>query len=113
MTNKNYKSASAIRNMGAAGKDPLVKMEYTNYDEYLLAQKQVHDHFFSLPAKNCELCGYPMDYNNHILSEREFKWSVHDVCKKKMDTMLDRETGIHRERKALERQAERQKKRGR
>lgn len=104
---KSYKSLADIRNMGGNPTQQIVKTEYTNYEEYLEAQKKVNDHYFSLPAKNCELCGYPMDYNKHQMTEWEFKWSVHEVCKNSMHGMLDRETGIARERKAVKRSADR------
>lgn len=103
---KSYKGLADIRNMGGKPAPQLVKTEYTNYEEYLEAQKHVNDHYFGLPAKNCELCGYPMDYNKHKMSEWEFKWSVHEVCRDSMHGMLDRETGIARERKANKRIAD-------
>lgn len=99
MSEKSYRGQADIQQMG--GRQPLVKSEYTNYDEYLSAQDQVHRELLSKPAKTCELCGYPMDYNNHVPSEWERKWSIHSVCKRKLDGMLDRETGISRERKAM------------
>lgn len=105
--NKSYRSLADIKNM--AERAPLVKTEYTNYDEYLEAQKKVNDHFFAQPAKNCELCGYPMDYQGHVLTEWEVKWSVHEVCQKSMHSMLDRESGVARERKAAERIADRRR----
>lgn len=85
----------------------LVKTEYTNYEEYLEAQKRVNDFYFAQPAKACELCGYPMDHQGHKPTEWETKWSVHEVCKKSMHSMLDREAGVARERRAAERIANR------
>lgn len=58
-----------------------------------------HRKFFSKPAKTCTLCGYPMDYNGHKLTEWEEKWSTHEPCRDKAHGMLDRETGIARERR--------------
>ena len=80
-------------------REALVKTEYTNYEEYLDAQTRLTKRLTSQPAKTCELCGYPMDYKGHRLSEKEKKWSIHDVCKTKMEGMLDRNTGIARERR--------------
>lgn len=105
----NYRKPSDIQNMQAQRKQ-LVPTEFTNYDEYLKAQKAIHDHMFQQEAAVCQLCGYPMNYNGHKLSEREEKWSVHDVCNKKMEGMLDRKTGIARERQAIEKRAEKKRK---
>jgi hypothetical protein len=102
-----FKSASDIQKMANQSRQQLVKTEYTNYDEYLAAQKQMNDHYFAKPPENCELCGFPMDYNKHVLTEWEEKWSVHEYCRDKMAGMLDRETGIARERRELERRANR------
>jgi hypothetical protein len=105
MTQKSYRGQADIQQMANERKQ-VVKTEYTNYNEYMDAQKYAHEVLQSQPAVTCELCGYPMDYNGHVLSERESKWSIHDVCRKKMEGMLDRETGIARERKAAERRAQ-------
>ncbi len=78
---------------------PIVKTEYTNYDEYLDAQTRITKDLISKPAVTCELCGYPMDYKGHKLSKREEKWSIHDVCRDKAERMLDRDSGIARERR--------------
>jgi hypothetical protein len=104
MSSKSYKSLADIQNMNTERKQ-LVKTEYRSYDEYMDAQSYVHKQLHTKPAEQCELCGYAMDYNGHVLSEWETKWSIHEVCKKKMDNMLDRETGIARERKAMENRA--------
>jgi hypothetical protein len=101
---KSYRNQADIQQM-AQQRQQIVKTEYTDYNEYMDAQKYIHDTLQSKPAVTCELCGYPMDYNGHILSEKEQKWSIHEVCRKKMENMLDRETGIARERKAAERHA--------
>lgn len=101
---KSYRNHADIRSMGGERKQ-LVKTEYTNYEEYMEAQKYIHEQYQSQPADVCTLCGYPMDYNGHVLTEYERKWSTHDVCKKKMEGLLDRETGIARERKAAEKRA--------
>lgn len=97
-----YKAGSSIQQMAQRSrKERIAPTEYKNYDDYLKAQKQVHEHLHSKPAISCELCGYPLTYNGHKPTEREQKWSIHDVCQEKMSRMLDRETGIARERKAL------------
>lgn len=99
-----YRQNADIRNMQQERK-PIAKTEYTNYEEYLQAQKELNEQYQSLPAKICTLCGYPMDYKGHKLSKSEKKWSVHDVCKQKMNDMLDRESGVARERREAERRA--------
>lgn len=58
-----------------------------------------HRKLFSKPAKTCVLCGYPMDYQGHKATEWEIKWSTHAPCHEKALKMLDRESGIARERK--------------
>lgn len=101
---KSYRNRADIQNMGQAqqhSKHRIAKTEYRDYNEYMDAQKYVHEELHNKPAISCELCGYPMDYNGHVPTEWEAKWSIHEVCKKKMDNMLDRETGITRERKAM------------
>lgn len=108
--NKRYRDLADIQRI-ASERQPLVPTEYSNYDEYLKAQKYLHEQVFKQPANVCELCGYPMNYKGHQLTEWEKKWSVHEVCKKKLDAMLDRQTGISRERRAAERRAQRQKER--
>lgn len=101
-----YKAGSSIQKMAQrASKQRIAPTEYKNYDDYLNAQKHVHDHLHSKPAEMCELCGFPMDYNGHQLSAWEDRWSIHEVCRDKMGGMLDRETGIARERKALQKQS--------
>lgn len=62
-------------------------------------QDENHKKFFAKPALTCGLCGYPMDYNGHVPTAWEQKWSVHEPCKEKAHSMLDRNTGITRERK--------------
>ncbi len=95
-----YSKGSDIRQM--ANRKPVIKqLEYTSESDYLMAQKKLHDYVFSQPAKNCTLCGYPMDYQGHQPCEWEKKWSTHQICKDKMHKMLDRETGITRERRAF------------
>ncbi|WP_422661691.1 hypothetical protein ACK8P5_26580 (plasmid) [Paenibacillus sp. EC2-1] len=79
--------------------DNLQRKEWTNYDDYLRDQKRIHEKVFSRPALFCNLCGYPMDYQGHKMTEWEEKWSTHEVCKKKMNNFLDRESGILRDRK--------------
>lgn len=78
---------------------PIVKTEYTNYEEYLDAQSRITKELISKPAVTCELCGYPMDYKGHKLSKMEAKWSIHDVCRDKAERLLDRDSGITRERR--------------
>ncbi len=75
------------------------RKEWTNYDQYLNDQRKIFDNLQKVPAKFCVLCGYPLDYNNHVPTEPEQKWSVHEPCQKKAWAMLDRETGVTRERK--------------
>jgi len=62
-------------------------------------QDENHRKFFAKPAVTCGLCGYPMDYNGHKLTEWEAKWSIHEPCREKAHKMLDRDTGITRERR--------------
>ena len=78
---------------------PKIQTEYTNYEEYLDAQSRITKSLISQPARTCELCGYPMDYKGHKLSKMEAKWSIHDVCRAKAEKMLDRDSGITRERR--------------
>lgn len=78
----------------------LVPVEYTDYDEYINAQSHLTQRLITQPSKSCELCGYPMDYKGHKLTEREQKWSVHDVCRAKMEKQIDRASGINRDRRA-------------
>ena len=61
-------------------------------------QDEHHKAFFAQPAIICGMCGYPMDYEGHVLTDWEKKWSIHEPCKIKVGNMLDRETGIARER---------------
>lgn len=103
MENKNSKAIlQKHRKMQQANKvsDDRKYKEWTNYDEYMNDQKRIHDETFSRPALFCNLCGYPMDYNGHKLTEWETKWSTHEICKKKVSDRLDRESGILRDRKA-------------
>lgn len=102
----NYKGSSSIQKMAKrATKERIAQTEYRNYDDYMNAQKDIHQHLHAKPADMCELCGYAMDYNGHQLSAWEQKWSIHEVCRDKMGGMLDRETGIARERRELERRS--------
>ena len=78
---------------------PIVQTEYTNYDDYLDAQSRLTQRLINQPAITCELCGYPMDYKGHKVTKWETKWSIHEVCKRKAESMLDRDSGIARERK--------------
>ena len=78
----------------------LVPTEYTDYDEYINAQSHLTQRLINQPPRSCELCGYPMDYKGHKLTDREKKWSIHDVCRKKMEKQMDRESGINRDRRA-------------
>lgn len=111
MTNEQRKNSLSKIQQAAASRQQLVPTEYTNYDEYMDAQSRITKHLTSQPARTCEMCGYPMDYNGHQLSEREQKWSVHDVCQAKVESMLDRQTGIARERLEIERRADRHRRR--
>lgn len=64
---------------------------------------QTQQKFFSRPAIRCTLCGYPMDYNGYKPDEWEKKWSTHKSCRDKAHSMLDRATGITRERRMMQR----------
>lgn len=82
-----------------ASQNPLVKTEYTDYGEYMKAQENLTKKVISKEAKTCELCGYPMTWKGHKLTEKEKKWSIHDVCREKAMRLLDRDSGILRDRK--------------
>ena len=82
-----------------AAQQPIVPTEYTNFNDYLDAQTRLTQRLINQPARTCELCGYPMDYKGHKLTKWENKWSIHEVCKRKAENMLDRDSGIARERK--------------
>lgn len=93
------KSIQEILEARKAHQEAIAPTEYTNYDEYMSAQARLTQRLISQPARVCELCGYDMDHKGHKLSEREKKWSVHDVCKKKLEAQLDRDTGVARDRR--------------
>lgn len=103
------KSNSLSKIRKAAERRQIAPTEYINYDDYMDAQKRLTKQLTSQPAQICEMCGYPMNYNGHKLSEWERKWSIHEVCKDKVSGMLDRKTGITRERKEAERIANRRR----
>lgn len=88
------------KQMQEVSKDPTQRRQWTNYDEYIKDQRSIFDQMKSKPAQFCGLCGYPMDYNGHKLTEWEKIWSVHEVCKSKMGNYLDRESGVARERRS-------------
>lgn len=72
---------------------------WTNYDEYIAAQRRFFEEMKAKPANYCTLCGYPMDYNGHKPTEWELTWSTHEPCRDSALRMLDRESGIARERR--------------
>ncbi len=76
----------------AQSKQPQQQKRRVEYDEK-------HKKLFSRPPLTCELCGYPMDYNGYKPDKWEIKWSTHNTCKEKAFKLLDRQSGIARERK--------------
>ena len=110
MSNKSYRSAADIRKMADRSKPVVDRLEYTSEEDVHKAHKEIHEKMFSKPAETCELCGYPMDYNGHQPTEWETKWSTHSVCRDKLHSRLDRETGITRERRMFGRAKPKDKK---
>lgn len=93
------KSIQEILEARKAHQQAIAPTEYSNYEEYMDAQSKLTQRLINQPAKVCELCGYDMDHKGHKLSEKEKKWSIHDVCRRKLEKQLDRDTGIATERR--------------
>jgi hypothetical protein len=92
MNQKSYRSLANLSTVQTHQQSSSIQRGMHTYDEK-------HRRLFSRPALTCELCGYPMNYNGHKLTPWEQKWSTHEVCRDKALQMLDRQSGITRERR--------------
>lgn len=103
---KSYRDQADVKKVvrqRAAEKKPTKTVELLDNNKFA----QIHQKFFSRPAIKCTLCGYPMDYNGYVPNEWERRWSTHEPCRNKAHSMLDRATGITRERRMMERRNKR------
>lgn len=89
---KSYRSLANLSTVSNAVQENVKRHPQQKYDEQ-------HAKLFSKPALTCELCGFPMNHKGHVLTEWEEKWSTHEVCRDKAHAMLDRQSGIARERR--------------
>lgn len=69
------------------------------YEDMVAAQRENYEKMRNKPANYCVLCGYPMNYNGHQPTEWELIWSTHEPCREAAFRMLDRESGVARERR--------------